>query len=234
MNEITETDTHIGFRCDFCQKDFRRESTLAAHLCEPKRRHREQNETGVKLGLQAYLRFYEIAQGSARLRGWQDFAESSYYRAFVKFGRHCQAIRAVNYAAFVDWLIRGSIKLDTWCQDQVYLDYLVQHTRQEAVTDALSRAIECSIEWSERTGGIDRDYLRYGNDNTVCHDIVRGRVTAWIIYNCESGRAFLNRINPEQLSLIWSWIDSDVWQRKFRDYASDQAYSQEMLDQAGW
>ena len=73
----------MTYRCQYCQRDFVRENTLAVHLCEPRRRRQEQNERGVQLGFQAYLRFYEITQGSARLKTFDDFADSSYYRAFV-------------------------------------------------------------------------------------------------------------------------------------------------------
>jgi hypothetical protein len=234
MSEISEIEPASKFRCGFCQKDFRKESTMVAHLCEPKRRHRERDEVGVQLGLQAYLKFYEIAQGSARLKSWDDFSTSSYYRAFVKFGRYCQSIRAVNYPALITWLIRKNVPLDRWCRDQIYQEYLIQHTRQETVNDALARAIESSIEWGQRNRNPSADYLRYGNDNVICHDITRGKITAWAIYNSESGQEFLGRINSDQVSLIWSWIDSDVWQKKFQDFPADQVYAQEILRQAGW
>jgi hypothetical protein len=234
MKEISEVKIESTFKCEFCHRDFRRESTMLAHLCEPKRRYRERDEIGVKLGMQAYLKFYEIAQGSARLKTWDDFSSSSYYRAFVKFGRYCQSIKAVNYPALVMWLIRKNVPLDRWCQDRIYQDYLIQHTRQETVNDALARALESSIEWCERTGNPSSDYLRYGNDNVICHDITRGKTTAWAIYSSDSGQEFLDRINPDQVSLIWPWIDSDIWQKKFQDFPADQAYAQEILRQAGW
>ena len=41
--------------CKYCNKEFRKESTLAAHLCESKRRWQQEKETGVQLGLRAYL-----------------------------------------------------------------------------------------------------------------------------------------------------------------------------------
>lgn len=234
MSVISDCDPVTTFRCEFCSKDFRRETTLLAHLCEPKRRYRERDEIGVKIGLAAYLRFYEITQGSARLKTWQHFADSAYYRAFVRFGRHCQAIRAVNVPAFTDWLIHNNTKLDHWCQDTIYADYLLQYVRHEAVSDAVERAMRTGQEWSDQTNNPSQDYLRYGNDNRICHDITRGRVTAWTIYNCASGREFLTRINSEQLAMIWCWIDADVWQRRFQDYPADQLCAQQMLSQAGW
>jgi len=220
--------------CAYCNKEFLKERSLEVHLCEPKRRYQEEKEAGVQLGLQAFLRFYEITQGSARLKTFDDFVRSAYYRAFVRFGRHVQAIRAVNPARFTDWLVRNNKKIDHWCQDRVYEEYLLQYVRQEAVSDALARAIESAMAWHERTNNPESDYLRYGNDNVICHDITRGRVTAWAIYNSSSGQEFLARINPEQVAMIWPWIDADFWQKKFRDYAADREYASEMLARAGW
>ena len=87
----------MTFTCQYCKKSYTKESTLAAHLCEPKRRAQNQNDPDVQLGYKAYLRFYEITQGSAKLKTYDDFAGSSFYSAFVKYGRHCRGIRCVNF-----------------------------------------------------------------------------------------------------------------------------------------
>ena len=152
----TETPTKTEHRCKYCDKSFQRESSLAVHVCEQKKRFQEEKETGVQLGLQAWLRFFEITQGSAKLKTFDDFARSSYYRAFVKFGRHIQAIRAVNPARFIDWVIRQNKKLDHWCHEKVYAEYLGQYVREEHVNDALTRALEESIKWEEETGNPSR------------------------------------------------------------------------------
>lgn len=230
----TAAPTKAKFSCQYCEKAFQRESSLAVHVCEPKRRHQERDEVGVKLGMQAYLRFYEITQGSAKLKTFDDFVRSPYYRAFVKFGRHCVAIRAVNTARFIDWVVRQNKKIDHWCRDSVYTEYLTEHVRSEAATDALSRALETAIDWAEQTGNPDRHYLRYGNDNMVCHAVINGRITAWVLYNCDSGTEFLARINPEQVTMIWNMIDADYWQRRFRDYLADTEYVRTLLREAGW
>ena len=98
--------SNLSFKCKYCDKEFRRESTLAAHLCENKRRWQQEKEIGVQFGLQAYLRFYEMTQGSAKLKSYEDFVKSPYYVAFVKFGRHMVSIRAVNPRMFIDWVIK--------------------------------------------------------------------------------------------------------------------------------
>lgn len=224
----------MTYVCQYCKREFTRETTLSAHVCEPKRRHQERGEKGVQLGLQAYLKFYEYSQGSARLKTWDDFAESPYYRAFVKFGRYCQSSHVINPVRFMDWLLRHNKKIDYWCQDSNYTEYLIDYLQHEAVEDALSRALLESIAWADETGSPDRDFLRYGNRNRLCHAVTTGRISAWVIYNCASGQEFLNELNSEQVSIIWPYINSDVWQQRFANYRADQQYAQEILKQAGW
>lgn len=224
----------MTYTCQYCEKTFQRETSLAVHVCEAKRRYQERDEVGVQIGLQSYLRFYEITQGSARLKTFDDFARSPYYRAFVRFGRYCVAIRAINIARLIEWLLKNNKKIDHWCRDAVYAEYLQEHLRQETATDALARAMEQAISWSEETGNPDRDYLRFGNSNAICYAITTGRISAWVLYNSDSGMEFLGNLNQEQIAMIWPFIDADFWQRRFRDYRADAEYVREMLTKAGW
>jgi hypothetical protein len=234
MSETTVEKSKNKFTCQYCRKDFLKESTLVVHVCEQKKRRQEQNEKGVQLGLQAYLRFYEITQGSAKLKTFDDFADSSYYKAFVKFGRYIVSINAVNPARFIDWVINQNKKLDRWCSDAIYSEYLHEYLRRENIADALSRAIEYSIDWSEKTGHPAHDVLRYGNDNTLSYAVNTGRISPWVVYNCTSGQEFLARLNEDQLKLIWQQIDPEVWNKKFAEYTADQEYAKEILRKAGW
>ena len=224
----------MTYTCQYCKKSFQKESTLAVHLCEPKRRHQERNERGVELGFQAYIRFYELTQGSAKLKTFEDFADSPYYRAFVKFGRYCVNTRAINPRQFTEWLLKNNKKLDYWASDQLYTEYLLQYLRLEHVNDALARAIEYAIDWAENNEAQPQDCLRYGNHNLICHAVTTGRISPWVIYNCNSGQTFLNDLDSTQVAMIWPYIDSDVWQKRFKDYMADQEYAKDILLKAGW
>jgi hypothetical protein len=224
----------MTYQCQYCKKDFIRENSLAVHVCEQKKRRQDQNERGVQLGFQAYLKFYEVTQGSAKLKTFDDFADSSYYRAFAKFGRYCVDIRAINPARFTEWVVKQNKKLDYWCKDTIYTEYLLWYLKIESVNDALARSIEHSIDWEEKNGHASKDYLRYGNINIICHAIITGKISPWIIYNCDSGQEFLNSLDENQIAMIWPYIDADVWQQKFKDYMADQEYAKDILAKAGW
>lgn len=235
-NLDTKTNkSNPSFKCRYCGKEYRKESTLLAHSCEPKRRALQEKEVGVQFGLQAYLRFYEITQGSAKLKSYADFATSSYYLAFVAFGRHMVAIRAVNPRMFIDWVIKENKKLDHWTHEKVYLEYLHAYMKKEAVQDALERALTEMQEYTDETKTLAsfKDYFRYGNDNRICHHISSGRISPWIVFNCDSGIEYLERLNEGQLAIIMPWIDPDYWQRKFSDYVADTEWIKMILREAG-
>jgi hypothetical protein len=224
----------MKYTCQYCKKDFVKETSLSVHSCEPRRRRQEKDEAGVRLGFHAYLKFYELTQGSARLKTFDDFAQSPYYRAFVKFGRYCVAVHAVNPNRFVEWLLKHNKKIDHWCRDTMYTEYLIDYLRVENVNDALARAMEYGIAWSDGSGHPAEDCLRFGNTNSVVYAVTAGRISPWIVYNCESGQKFLSELDATQIAMIWPYIDSEAWMKKFSDYVADQEYVKEMLQKAGW
>jgi hypothetical protein len=223
--------THV---CDYCKKEFVRETSIQAHMCEPNRRHQQRDEPGPRLGFQAYIRFYESMAGSARNKTHDTFCESSYYRAFVKFGHYCVNTRVINPDRFMAWLLKHNRKIDHWCSDKVYTEYLVDHLKVEAVDDALARAIEFGMDWAEKNTSPAHDCMRYGNANVLCYAVTAGRISPWVIYNSESGQKFLRELDATQVAMIWPYIDSDAWQKRFQDRPQDQAYAKNILKQAGW
>lgn len=229
----TEEPKHI---CKFCNKAFARESTLTSHACEKKRRHQQEKEIGVQWGLQAYVSFYNSTQTTTKPKNYQDFCESSYYLAFVKFGRYCVELRCVNVLLFTQWLLKNNKKLDQWCSDKLYEAWLVEYMKKESVQDALERALKEMQEYAETHSELKNgynDYFRYGNSNRVCYHISTGRISPWIVYNCNSGVKFLGELNEIQIGMIINWIDPDFWHSKFKDNAADVKWTKEILTAAG-
>lgn len=224
----------MTFQCAYCKKQFARETSIEVHMCEPKRRRLDKTERGVELGFQAYVRFYETMQGSAKFKTYDDFCESAYYKAFVKFGRYCVSTKTINPKQFMEWLLKHQKKIDKWASDQLYTEYLLDYLKVENVSDALSRAIEYSIDWAEKHSAPAHDCLRYGNSNAICYAIVTGRISPWVLYNSKSGTKFLSELSTEQVAMIWPYIDSDLWQKKFQTYLADQEYARDILAKAGW
>lgn len=225
----------MTFSCRFCGKTYARESTLAVHLCEPKRRHQQQQEQGVQLGYKAYLRFYETTQGSAKLKTYDEFSKSAFYLAFVRFGRYLSDVRCVNAANYTDWLLKNNHKLDYWTKDSLYEQWLFEYIRKEPVQDAIERSLKEMQNYAETDSILQNcfyNYFRLGNSNLICHHISTGRISPWVVYNCSSGITWLDNCSEEQVRKLMIWIDPDFWQRKFQDYLSDTEWCKMILSKA--
>lgn len=223
-----------NYKCQYCGDAFSRETSLAAHLCEPKRRHQQRDEKGVKLGLQAWLRFYDLTQGSSKLKSYDDFAKSPYYKAFVKFGRHIYNIKAINPSAFIDYVIKNNKKIDHWCKDKIYSEYLLEYLRRENPQDALERGIVEMQTWADENNSVVNHFFNYSTPSRLCSMIVNGRISPWLIYCSESGQTSLERLNDEQIAMIYSYIDPDYWQRKLKEYLADAEWCRTVLTEAGF
>lgn len=234
LNPQAKIENKMTYQCEFCKKTFARESTIAAHMCEPKRRRMQQSERGVQIGFQAYLQFYKIMNKSTKQKTFDDFADSPYYKAFVKFGRYCVDVQVINPPRMIDWLLKQQKKIDQWCSDRIYTEYLIDYLLIESAADALARGVEYSIEWAESNSARPQDCLRYGNSNAICYAITTGRISPWVIYNSESGQKFLDNLDSGQVAMIWPYINSDAWQQRFHNSVEDQQYAKDILTQAGW
>ena len=225
----------MSYTCKYCNKTYRKVSTLAAHLCEPTRRWQQEKETGVQFGLRTYLQFFETTQGSAKNKSYVDFIESPYYKAFVKFGRHCVGIKCINIQNYTQWLLKNNKKLDYWTKDVFYDEWMREYLKKEAVQDALERALKTMEDYASNGSGLAgyKDYFRYGNANRICHHISTGRISPWIVFNCVSGVDWLSTLGDDQISVILPWIDPDYWNRKFIDYMGDVEWTKHILTEAG-
>lgn len=220
--------------CKYCDKKFKRENSLAVHLCEKKKRWQSRKEKGVRIGFNAYLKFYEFTQHSTKQKTQMDFIKSPYYKAFVKFGRYCVNINAINIPRFTTYVIEQNKKLDYWTSDKLYSEYLDKLLVTENPLDALTRAIEYSIKWASENDVDSKDLLRHGNTNTVCYAISTGQISAWILYNCDSGNVFLENLNKDQVHLIWDYINPEKWGQISKNNPKDSEYIRHMLGQLGW
>ena len=87
MKETVETKPIYG--CEFCNRTFIKETTIAKHICEYKHRWQEKDKRGNQIGFQGWLHFYKKNTISEKKRSYLDFIKSSYYTAFAKFGTYC-------------------------------------------------------------------------------------------------------------------------------------------------
>jgi hypothetical protein len=202
-------------RCEHCGRTFQRDNTLLKHLCEPKRRWMDRDRPANRIAHAAWQQYYQTCHPNKRNLEYTDFMRSAYFSAFVKFGGYCVDIRAVNPSAYVTYLIKNRTPIDNWNSDRNYTKYLIEYLRLEDGMEAVRRSIDHMLTLSEQENISLLDVLRFVNPNRICHMITVGHISPWVLYNSDSGREFLSKLNEDQSALVMDYIDPERWQIKF-------------------
>jgi len=210
-----------------------KEKTLIAHMCENKRRILQREEKRVQAGFMAYNRFYRLTQNSKKNKTYEDFCQSSYYNAFVKFGSFINNVNPLYPDKFVDYVIKSGAKLDHWCRDALYEKYLLEMLKVEPVESAVQRSLQTMMEWADNKEANFVHYFSYVNLNQAVHDVMNGKVSPWIILNSTSGKIMISKFSDDQLALVATVVDVAYWFRKFKEHPADVALVEEICRETG-
>jgi hypothetical protein len=208
--------------CEYCGSGYVREKTLAAHMCEKKRRALQKDEKRVRHGFYAFGRFYKLSAGNKKEKTYEDFASSPYYNAFVKFGSFISNVKPLYPEKYIDYVVTSGVKLDHWCRDTLYEKYVLEFILKEDVTTALERSVKTMMEWAaENEPAPWHHYFEHIGLNRAVWDIKDGKISPWLILNCASGKAMLGKFNNEQLEMVYHVINPEHWSMRFRRLPSD-------------
>lgn len=222
----------LNYKCLHCGKSFAKEKTLVVHVCEQKRRHMGKNEKHVQAGLLTYQKFYEITQKGRQPKTFDEFALSPYYTAFVKFGSFMINTSPIYPERFIEYVIKSGVKLDHWCRDELYDQYILELIKIEPADGAIQRTIQTMMNWADKNSAPWEHYFQYVNLNRATHDIKEGLVSPWLILHTKSGKDMLTRMNDEQLEIIGAVIDPQYWIRRFKSLPADVELVKDIVKEA--
>ena len=214
--------TNRPYVCGHCNTGFTKEKTLAVHICEQKRRHMAQREKHVVLAFDTFQKFYKLAQPNSKQdKTYEEFCKSPYYNAFVKFGSFVSNVNPLYPDRFIDWIVQSGVKLDHWCREELYEQYVLELIKSETVETALQRSISHMMTWADANNSQWNHYFLYVSLSRACYDIKDGKVSPWLILNSSSGKAMLKKFNDEQLTAVSNIIDPQFWVHKFKKLPAD-------------
>lgn len=208
--------------CEYCNHRYSKESTLAVHMCEQKRRALQKTEKRVQYGFYAFNRFYRLSAGSKKEKTYEEFCKSPYYNAFVKFGSFVSNVRPLYPEKYIDYVVTSGVKLDHWCREEMYEKYAVELILREDVTTALERSITTMMEWADENPPAPwNHYFQHISINRAVWHIKDGKISPWLILNCKSGKDMLSKFSDEQLNLVYHVINPEHWALRFKRQAAD-------------
>lgn len=219
------------YKCHHCGKSFMKEKTCFAHVCERKRRAMQESEKRVQAGFLTFNRFFTLTQGSKKTKTYEEFCNSSYYNAFVKFGSFVNNTNPIYPDKFIDYVIKSGVKLDHWCRDELYETYLYEILKVEPVESAVQRTLQTMMDWADEHNAQFEHYFNYVSLNKAVHDIKNGNISSWVILNSQDGKTMVSKMTDDQLAIISPAFDIKFWLKKFKEHPADVSLVKEILEE---
>jgi len=152
---------------------------------------------------------------------------------FTKFGKHMLNINAINPEEFVDFVIQNSVKLDKWCSDSVYETYIQELNRKESADRAVERSILLMQKWSDEYERPFNQFFKEVSKPLAIHYIKSGRISPWVIFNCDNGAELIDSFSDHELNFINEYLEPSFWTRKFNARVEDVQFVKMILKKAG-
>lgn len=200
-------------------------------MCEPKRRNLQKNDKQVQLGFYTFQRFYKISTGAKKEKTYDEFAKSSFYNAFVKFGSFLNNVKPLYPEKYIDWVIKSNKKIDHWHKDEFYEKYVIETILKEDALVALERSVKTMQEWAEEKGAQWNHYFRYVSPNRAVWNIKDGKISPWLVLNCSSGKEMLNQFSDEQLEMIYPVLAPEHWAIRFKRHTADMKLIKQIVEE---
>ena len=203
-------------------------------MCEKKRRWLQKDEKRVRYGLYAFNRFYKLSAGSKKDKTYEDFVNSQYYNAFVKFGSFISNVQPLYPEHYIDYVVTSGVKLDHWAKDALYEKYVLELILKEDVSTALERSVKTMMEWaSENEPAPWNHYFQHVSLNRAVWHIKDGKISPWLLLNCKSGKEMLGKFNDEQLQLVYHVINPEHWALRFKRQPGDVQLAKDVAKESG-
>lgn len=218
------------FKCEYCNKSFKRESTIFKHMCEKKRRAFAKDDRDVKAGYTAFVYWYNRSYGNTHSKkSYTDFMNSSFYKQFVTFGKYITESKITEWERYLDWLIKNSVKLNDWSKDSVYYKFFYEIIKTETPERALERYIIFMQSWEEQSGKSWKTFWDNENIFAIVNYIKEGKISPWILFSSDSAMEFIQDLPDELLVEVDGSIDLAYWNNKIKRNKGDMEWIKTLL-----
>jgi hypothetical protein len=234
-NQSKVIDLNKPYTCEWCIKSFTKESTLFTHACEPKRRWDNQNQPPVKIGYAAYNLFYQWNSPDivTNPKPYKEFSNSNLYTSFIRFGNWCVEQQVQEVEKYIRYLLKEKKKTTHWCDLNIYTEFLTEILRTETPESGLARTLKHIQKWSEEQNTDWKEFFKKVNTNVAVDWILQGRISPWMLYNCETAVDFFERCSEEQLILIQKIAPLKQWKVRLMRNKQDADLIKSVLSEAG-
>ena len=88
------------------------------------------------------------------------------------------------------------------------------------------------LDWAKEKESTYNHYFLYASANRITWDIKDGKISPWLLLNCDSGLKVLQNFNTEQLNMVNAVLDPKHWSIRFKRQPKDVELVKQVVKEA--
>lgn len=214
--------------CDFCDKQFVRETNYLKHRCKMMKRY-EIFETAV--GHLAYLTYNQWRKISNLPPSPADvFIKSKYFESFKKFAKFCRSQSIPDKIGYIELMVEKKLFPFQWCDSDVYDFYLETFDKKYTIDQKIDISLQTFKEISAALDIEIKDIFENLTATDILKLITSRRLTPWLLLPSSKFMEFMTyRTTKEERFLFNVFIDVKKWKKYFAEHPDKVAYIKKIL-----
>jgi hypothetical protein len=117
------------FKCKFCRKSFKRERTLAVHMCQQKHRFNVKDELPSRISFETFCVFHKTCMPgniNGQIPPLEKFINSPEYNGFYTFGKYLAELKLPTdqQREFIKFVMVQGVKIKDWPKSFVLEEFI--------------------------------------------------------------------------------------------------------------
>lgn len=214
--------TNYKYTCEFCGKNFVRESAYTKHRCEQMERHENLKTLVGQAALGYYKKWFDLKR--RRLRNPEGFLQSIHYKPIMKFAEFANRVRLPEPETFIRFVVDKNYGPNVWCHEQVYREYLEYLDRQGDPRTQAAATIKTILRFAEEHDCSFEEFFDRVTTPELVSMIYGRRLSPWLLLHSPKFNRYLQKSEPYEKSLITNVIRPSYWTSRFQKDPSSANY----------
>jgi hypothetical protein len=202
------------YKCNYCQKEFKKETTLNSHHCLQKERFEKKDLEVSKIAFDFWSIWMKKNQ-NLKNPLFETFINNRFYNVFYEFSDFVLKNYSHSYREFFDYIIEKNIPTTKWKRPETWNSFIKHFVRNENYLDAAKRSIEFILNWCYTNQVELKDFFNKIGDSYLALLLNQGMISPWVVYGSENGLQKIANMAEEQKAYIKNTMDSEYWFQMF-------------------
>lgn len=210
-------DTKIVWNCTYCQRPFQTETGFMNHKCKGRERL---DELRSPVGQQAYSLYAEwMRVRKMTVPPIENFMESRYFRAFVKFSEYANKTAIPNVLQYVKFMVEQKIDPMLWTNRAMYASYLEwfddAFPPESQFIESLDRLLMMVADHKVEP----KDIFKALGTEKIVNMVRRRKLTPWLLVTSSAFLKWASALDPHERSVLTDCVDVGAYSLKLQKRA---------------